>query len=467
MSEKVAIIGTGDYGLALGKRLLDYGFSVVYGSRKPDVSYLREYFGSEGDYKVVGVADAWNQSDRFVFFAVPAWSHENIVDEVSKSGKRESKIVIEISNLLDGEDKVKESNAERLQSLFKSQKGQKVNVVKGFNLTSAYSISGPDFFTKHELTTSHVIPIAGDDVESKKAVSDLCHKIGYGCQDTGSLSQSALKLELLNVSSFDDWYYPSLYSILFFIISWLVIFLNYYYFPKKPTTFEQYMRDFSLLSHTNKCLAICSLQILAFVYFTSCIAYIYQLAYSTKHKRFPEYLDFLLKSRKHFGLWAFFYATLHIICSIYIMNPLYLADWYRTPDRLSNLSILTLRSEITLLLGILSYVLLVIVALTSVQAVGNTLNWAEWRFIQSKTGILSLALATLHDFVMYTRIYNDRDQFTLVYLVTRMKLIALYFPILVLVMRLFFSYFTPLSQRLERIRNNAPPDQIEKKRLIE
>lgn len=468
MSEKVVILGTGDYGLALGQRLIDYGFRVVFGSRQPDSYYLKEYFESSdpASYSVTSISDAWSQSNRFVFFAVPAWTHEQIAEELgkteSRSNQAESKIVIEISNLIESQSHVKESNAGKLQTLLQKNLKQKVNVVKGFNLTSAYSISGPEFFSKRELTTSQAIPIAGDDTESKRAVIDLCHRIGYNCHDTGSLSQSALKLELINVSSFDDWYYPSFYSIVFLVFNWIAIFTNYYLFPKKPITFDQYVRDFSVLSHTNKCLAFTSLQILAFVYFTSCLAYIYQLKNTTKHKRFPKYLDSLLKARKHYGLWAFFFATLHMICSIFIMNPFYLADWYRKPDQFSSLSILTVRSEVTLLLGILAYVLLVILALTSVKAIGNGLNWAEWRFVQTKLGILSLSLATVHDFVMYMRMYNDRANLTFVYLITRMKLIALYFPILVLVMRLVFSYFTPISQRLDRIRNLPAVDQKKK-----
>jgi len=40
-------------------------------------------------------------------------------------------------------------------------------------------------------------------------------------------------------------------------------------------------------------------------------------------------------------------------------------------------------------------------------------------------------------------------------LLTRVKLIALYFPLLVLVLRFLFAYFPPLSKRIQMIRDGT------------
>jgi predicted dinucleotide-binding enzyme/DMSO/TMAO reductase YedYZ heme-binding membrane subunit len=474
--EKVAVIGTGSYGIAVGKRLVEYGYEIVYGSRNPDIEYLKQCFENAQQHSHISVtsaAQAWQQANRFVFFAVAAFDsvYESIVQSVVNSlNKRENsqRIVIEVSNLTDDQriDKVKISNAEKLQDLIQQKLEEqnlscKIDVIKGFNLISASAMSThtENSYNKESLTSgfNQSVPIAGDCDTAKQAVIEFCTKIGLRAYDIGSLSQSALKLEITNKKTFDDWYYPSLISIGFFVFNFVLIFFNYYIFPKSPVTFEQYLTYFSLLSHSNKCAGYTSLQLIAFVYFTSILASIYQLTSSTKYKRFPKYLDFCLKTRKQFGLWGFYLGTFHAIATIYIMNPMYLGDWFRQPDHFSKLTILRLDGELAILLGILAYILLVVLALTSINAIGAHLSMNEWRFVQTNLGLASLFLGFAHDAVMYYNIFKQRDvkNYSVSYLLSRAKLYALYFPFIVLVLRFFFSYFPPISRRLEQIRKGA------------
>ena len=85
--EKVGIIGTGNYGIALGKRLLEYGFQVIYGSRNPNKEYLEKCLKTKDNYQVEGISDAFLKADRIVFFAVSARSgiYEKIVDNLNKA----------------------------------------------------------------------------------------------------------------------------------------------------------------------------------------------------------------------------------------------------------------------------------------------------------------------------------------------------------------------------------------------
>lgn len=72
-NKKIGIIGTGNYAIALGKRLLMFGFQVIYGSRWPNKDYLHECFGKlahEHFYEVTSIEDAWNKADGIVFLAV-------------------------------------------------------------------------------------------------------------------------------------------------------------------------------------------------------------------------------------------------------------------------------------------------------------------------------------------------------------------------------------------------------------
>ena len=475
--EKIVIIGTGNYGIALGKRFLMFGFEVIYGSRNPNKAYLRECFGKMVDeqfYDVTTIEDAWNKSDSIVFLAVNAKDqiYEEIVSKIiesikkQKSNELKSKILIEISNRSDDEDlrKVKTSNAQKLDDMIFSKLNEssiinyKIHVVKGFNLIDAYSLSSfidtsgkKKFYDKTDLlNTNMVVPICGNEASAKTSVIDLCHKIGLRAYDLGQLSDSSLKLELTNRKTFDTWFYPSISTIVIFFGTFIWIFFINFFFPKKPITFSQYLENFSLLSHINKVSGYTSLQQLSYIYLASVFAMFYQLKYSSKYHRFPKYLDVWLKTRKQFGLWAFLLATLHLIISMILISPNYFKPWFRSFNER-----MTLHAELNILTGVLAFILMLLVALTSIRSIGESLNWNEWRFVQTKLGLTCLAMGALHSFVMFSRHLIERinsGQFDALFLLTRPKLVGIFVPVLVLILRFLFAYFPPLSNRIKRIR---------------
>ncbi len=479
--EVIAIIGTGNYGIAIGKRLLDYGYEIVYGSRTPNKTYLNESFKNSSTentghqaYSVTTPPDAWNKSTQIVIFAVSAHEpvYESLVNQVitENYSNQTSKIVIEISNLLDTQDtrNLALSNAEKLQSLFdeklkkrKSKTTAAVHVVKGFNLLSAYSISSSldENLDKEALTSGYnkLIPIAGNEKESKAIVIDMCDKIGFKAYDIGPLS-SARKLELANKKTFSEWYIPSLISIVWFLFNEIWVFVHYFYLPKpekRSQTWRNYLDEFSLLSHTNKVLGFTSLQILAFVYFAYIVASCFQLCYGTKYQKFPRALDFWMRTRKQFDLWAFLFGLLHTLASGFIIDKAYLKDWYLV-DAKGNTTILGLNGDLSLMTGMLALALFTIVALTSINSIANSLNFGEWTFVQSKLGLACLSVATLHTLIMYARIFMEKEEkkWDSLYLVSRVKLVAAFFPLVVLLARLVYA-LPPFSKWLEQIRNGA------------
>jgi predicted dinucleotide-binding enzyme/DMSO/TMAO reductase YedYZ heme-binding membrane subunit len=474
-TEVISVIGTGNYGLAIGKRLIQYGFKVAFGSRKPDYDYVKECLNlnqeqSKNDtlFSVTSIGDSWSKADNFVFFAVSAKDdvYESVTNELIKStSKGSNKTIIELSNLNDDIRNPKTSNAERLDEKIKSKlyksgiNNATINTVKGFNLVNAYSMSSAGYAEIKGSVES--IPLAGDDLRSKEQVIKLCSRIGFQGVDVGGL-KNALELELSNRSTFSEWYYPSVLSLAFFLFNFVWIFAIYYLFPKKPHTFQKYMNDFSLLGHTNKVLGFTALQILAFVYLGSVVASVYQLKNGTKYKRFPRFLDNWLKTRKQLGLWAFYLASFHVVTTMFATNSSYLADWYRKVDEKTapnsfGLTTMTINGELNILTGIIAYLIMVLVALSSVNSIANSLNWSEWRFVQSNLGLGCLAMGLLHDIFMYLRIYLEKDEknYSVVYLITRVKLIAIYFPLFVVLSRFVFSYFPPLCNRIEDIRNGS------------
>lgn len=447
-TEKIAVIGTGNYGIAIGKRLLDHGFEVIFGSRQPNLDYVKECLNdaNSSNFSVIKIRDAFLKSDKFIFLAISDEAYEEFASQIKRI-ESDKKIIIDLSNLSDSNNNTKISNAERLKNMLAEHKN--VEIVKAFNQINAYSIM------QYNQQNIDKVSIAGDNLESKEMVKMLCSKLGFIGYDVGPLT-NALQLEQSNKKTFDEWTSPFFNSSVFLLFNFIWIFLIYFYFPKKPHTFNQYLNDFTLLSHTNKVLGFTSLQLLAFVYLGSIFASIYQLSYGTKYKRFPKYLDNWLKSRKQYGLITFLFASAHVITSLLVAQPSYIPDWFRKLEKPNkfNLTVMTLNGEINMITGIIAYLIMVLVALTSINSIANSLNWSEWRFVQTKLGISCLTIGLIHTIAMYARIYLEKDEnkYNFIYLITRVKLIAIYFPLLVLLLRFIFSYFPPISNRLDRIR---------------
>ena len=132
-----AVIGTGSYGIALGRRLIQAGYEVYYGSRNPNLSYVSDCMKDldQSKFKVVSIAKAWEES-ALVFLAVSVDSYKNIINEIRDAKDRESsKIVVDLSNRsidqLRNNDKII-SNAEYLENLFQEAGfSNEINIVKG------------------------------------------------------------------------------------------------------------------------------------------------------------------------------------------------------------------------------------------------------------------------------------------------------------------------------------------------
>ena len=162
---------------------------------------------------------------------------------------------------------------------------------------------------------------------------------------------------------------------------------------------------------TNKPLCMTAITILACTYLPSSVASIVQIFNGTKHTRFPKWLDVWLRTRKQLGLIAFMLAFIHAIMSILIMSPTYLRSWYHetaivipknmTSDiKFSLRTWMTWKGEAACLTGIVAFLGLCILAVTSIKSVGDQLNWREWRCIQSKIGHMVLLISVCHVIVM-------------------------------------------------------------------
>ena len=171
---KVAIIGKGHVGMAIGAGLERTGHEVKYCCREP---------GSRPKY-----AAEWGE---IVIFAIPYHQVSNVVEDIEPL--LDDKIVIDATNRIgpDGEPVPcgNTSGAAELQKRLPLAK-----VVKAFNTVLA-----------HNQSTGHIGDeqltgfVAGDDADAKKVVMDLMSAMGYEPVDSGPL-RSAQYLEAMGLN---------------------------------------------------------------------------------------------------------------------------------------------------------------------------------------------------------------------------------------------------------------------------
>ncbi len=244
---------------------------------------------------------------------------------------------------------------------------------------------------------------------AKEKLSKLCKKLGYQTNELALLNSS---------TAITDWLYPSIISVSFLTFNFIWIAMNNFIFPIsfEQKTLKQYLVELSILRHINEILGFSSLQLLAWVYFGSIIASVYQLKNGTKYKPFPRFLDILLKQRKQYGLWAFLFATLHALLTLYMANHEYLN---LGPN---NKMIVKIFGQLTIALGSIAYILFIFAALGSISSLTNMLNWKRWHFVQTKIGISCLFIGTVHNWWNFVKIFKlkaiDSQSYT-TYVLTR------------------------------------------------
>jgi predicted dinucleotide-binding enzyme len=176
---RIAVIGTGKMGSALGAQLVHAGHQVRVGSRDAERGWRRanELHASFGG----GYRDAVEGAEAVVL-AVPwsaAWETLIVL------GDLDGRILIDVTNpFVAGSSREQiqfpgSSGAEQLQAL-----APEARVVKAWNsLYSEIVRRSPDFGA-----TPATVFVAGDDPDARKAVAGLVQDLGYEAADAGPLS---------------------------------------------------------------------------------------------------------------------------------------------------------------------------------------------------------------------------------------------------------------------------------------
>ncbi|XP_074938884.1 metalloreductase STEAP4 [Phalacrocorax aristotelis] len=431
--ETVCIFGTGDFGRALGHKMFQSGYSVVFGSRSAQTSGL-----IPKDAEVLSHTEA-AQKAAIIIIAIQR-QHYNFLTQLAEI--LHGKVLVDVSNNLKI-NQYPESNAEYLAQLVPGAK-----VVKAFNTVSAWALQSGT------LDASRQVLVCGDDKEAKQMVMDIVRALGLTPLDKGSLL-AAQEIENYPLQLFPMWKFPILLSlglVTFFFFYCLIRDVIYpYVYEKKDFSF------FIAISIPNRICPILALILLALVYLPGVLAAIIQLYRGTKYRRFPDWLDKWMLCRKQLGLVALAFASLHVLYTLVIPIRSFVR-WRISSQTISQAlnneteplnTTNAWLSDSYLSLGILGFFLFVLLGITSLPSVSNNVNWREFRFVQSKLGYLTLILCTAHALVYGRNRFLNPSSYR--WYLPNAYMLSVIVPCIVLIVK-FVLTFPCLDKPLTQIR---------------
>jgi predicted dinucleotide-binding enzyme len=190
---KIAVIGTGNVGGALGPEFAALGHTIVYGSRNPAEQEVKDLIARTGHgATAVAPADAVKGAD-IVVLGVPGAQAVSIVKSL---GDLSGKIILDPTNVVnrstadgyaDYGGPATGSNAELIQAAVPNAK-----VVKAFNTLNVRQMVDPAS-SGGPLS----IPIVGNDAAARATVAELVKGMGLEPVDLGPLRFARVLEEML------------------------------------------------------------------------------------------------------------------------------------------------------------------------------------------------------------------------------------------------------------------------------
>jgi len=184
---KVAILGSGNVGRALGTGFVAKGHDVVMGSRDPESDAVKAWLADGGKGASATTYDeaaAWCELAVFV----PVWTAAEEVIRAAGPDNLAGKIVIDVTNPLGpvpGMDfgivtPLNDGSAAHVQRWLPAAR-----VVKAFNTTGQMLMFEPKL-----PGGPPTLPICGDDADAKAVVAAIAESFGWEPVDLGGISFS-------------------------------------------------------------------------------------------------------------------------------------------------------------------------------------------------------------------------------------------------------------------------------------
>jgi predicted dinucleotide-binding enzyme len=168
---RIAVIGTGSAGRALGAGFRRIGHDVVMGTRDPEATAQREEWVGN-DLPLVSFADATTGAD-LVVNATGGTVSLDALAQVDLDGK----VLVDVSNPLDFSDgfppRLSVSNTDSIAEQIQRAHPE-ARVVKALN-----TVNGAVMVDPARLPEATTIFVAGDDPLAREAVRDLLAELGW------------------------------------------------------------------------------------------------------------------------------------------------------------------------------------------------------------------------------------------------------------------------------------------------
>ena len=247
---RVGIIGTGNYALALMKRLTAVaGCDVIIGSRMPELR--RGTFSGIGDcfcgVELASIRECIRGSD-IVIIAIHREYFSVTLQDVAEL--LAGKLVVDVTNR--ETRKVGQSNAEYLASIL-----PEASVVKAFNSVSAFAMEDIS-----ESGSSSAVYVAGNDPAARQKVIHLAHAMGFRTVNLGLL-HSARWMEDDLLSVFSLWQIPVALATCIFLLASLIV--AYVYFIDRPKPAYSWEQIFMKVSNKPVCMTAITMMALTYL----------------------------------------------------------------------------------------------------------------------------------------------------------------------------------------------------------
>lgn len=185
---KIAIIGTGNVGGALGKAWARAGHTIIYGSRNATSDKVTTLLDETGaGATAISEREAAAQGDVIVL-ALPWNATQEVIEQL---GDLSGRILIDTNNPLAPDLAGLTIGTDNSAAEEVARWAAGARVVKAFNHIGAGRMGNPQFGDQ----TADLF-ICGDDADAKQVVTGLIKDIGFGVIDCGPLT-SARQLEPL------------------------------------------------------------------------------------------------------------------------------------------------------------------------------------------------------------------------------------------------------------------------------
>ena len=174
-SIKIATIGSGREGGALGTLFAKAGHPVMFSSRHPE--QLKELVASAGPNAQAGTVEQAVAFGDVIALVVPYPAIEDI-GKHHGAALASKVLVLDVSNPIprrDGEEYVKKINDAGGAGLMTARLVPGAHIVRGFNAIGSTQLGG----LAHRAGDPVGVPIAGDDTQAVAAAEKLIREIGF------------------------------------------------------------------------------------------------------------------------------------------------------------------------------------------------------------------------------------------------------------------------------------------------